>query len=87
MLRYRSSAAPENLLLDAQGNLEVWFWIQHLVPTSHEWILISDFLKKDLALFLKKNYKPEQKLVKNSFIIRNRTKIHSPEDILRVKED
>nr|VDD42467.1 unnamed protein product [Brassica oleracea] len=30
---------------------------------------------------------PEQKLVKDGFIIRKPTKIHSPEEILRVKED
>ncbi|CAG7881388.1 unnamed protein product, partial [Brassica rapa] len=61
----------KNLFLDAQGNLKVWFWIQRLVPT----------------IVFEKKYRPEQKLVKDGFIIRKPTKIHSPEEILKVKED
>ncbi|KAH0898392.1 hypothetical protein HID58_047960, partial [Brassica napus] len=33
------------------------------------------------------NGRPEQKLVKDGFIIRKPTKIHCPEEIPRVKED
>ncbi|CAN6853852.1 unnamed protein product [Brassica oleracea] len=73
MIPTSQSHPQENLLFVAQENLKVWFWIQRLV--------------QDVALFLKKNYRPEQKLVKDGFIIRKPTKIHCPEEIPRVKED
>ncbi|CAF1839969.1 hypothetical protein Bca4012_030796 [Brassica carinata] len=76
MIPTSQSHPQENLLFVAQENLKVWFWIQRLVPTSNGCCFVFE-----------KKYRPEQKLVKDGFIIRKPTKIHCPEEIPRVKED
>ncbi|KAH0933303.1 hypothetical protein HID58_010420 [Brassica napus] len=56
---------------------------------SNSWAQVHSVSRKNLFLDAQGNLKvwPEQKLVKDGFIIRKPTKIHSPEEILKVKED
>ncbi|CAF1701845.1 unnamed protein product [Brassica oleracea] len=54
---------------------------------SNSWAQVHSVRFFILIIVFEKNYMPEQKLLKDGFIIRKPTKIHSPEEILKVKED